>query len=112
MAHDLPPDRGVSIEQPCHDSRLARHVSLLFHLELAAASHRIRTNVGTGPYRQADVHRKPPGISRQGASQKIEHKPDTVSYTHLRAHETPEHLVCRLLLAKKKKPQCRTKIDM
>ena len=21
----------------------------------------------------------------------------TVSYTHLRAHETPEHLVCRLL---------------
>eukprot|EP00658_Telonema_sp_P-2_P009830 TRINITY_DN13661_c0_g2_i1.p1 TRINITY_DN13661_c0_g2~~TRINITY_DN13661_c0_g2_i1.p1 ORF type:complete len:432 (-),score=70.80 TRINITY_DN13661_c0_g2_i1:73-1368(-) len=31
--------------------------------------------------------------------------PDTiaVSYTHLRAHETPEHLVCRLLLEKKKK---------
>eukprot|EP00658_Telonema_sp_P-2_P012326 TRINITY_DN14699_c0_g2_i1.p1 TRINITY_DN14699_c0_g2~~TRINITY_DN14699_c0_g2_i1.p1 ORF type:complete len:139 (+),score=33.01 TRINITY_DN14699_c0_g2_i1:101-517(+) len=28
-----------------------------------------------------------------------------VSYTHLRAHETPEHLVCRLLLEKKKKPQ-------
>src|SRR5678815_421411 len=29
--------------------------------------------------------------------------PGTVSYTHLRAHETPEHLVCRLLLEKKKK---------
>ena len=28
----------------------------------------------------------------------------TVSYTHLRAHETPEHLVCRLLLEKKKTP--------
>ena len=26
-----------------------------------------------------------------------------VSYTHLRAHETPEHLVCRLLLEKKQK---------
>ncbi len=26
-----------------------------------------------------------------------------VSYTHRRAHETPEHLVCRLLLEKKKK---------
>ena len=26
-----------------------------------------------------------------------------VSYTHLRAHETPEHIVCRLLLEKKKK---------
>src|SRR5674536_86195 len=24
--------------------------------------------------------------------------PPAVSYTHLRAHETPEHLVCRLLL--------------
>src|SRR5678815_2443646 len=24
-----------------------------------------------------------------------------VSYTHLRAHETPEHIVCRLLLEKK-----------
>ena len=27
----------------------------------------------------------------------------TVSYTHLRAHETSLHLVCRLLLEKKKK---------
>src|SRR5674536_152706 len=27
--------------------------------------------------------------------------PESVSYTHLRAHETPEHLVCRLLLEKK-----------
>src|SRR5674536_387407 len=29
--------------------------------------------------------------------------PAPVSYTHLRAHETPEHLVCRLLLEKQKK---------
>src|SRR5678815_5916338 len=28
---------------------------------------------------------------------------EPVSYTHLRAHETPEHLVCRLLLEKKNK---------
>ena len=28
--------------------------------------------------------------------------PDTVSYTHLRAHETVLDLVCRLLLEKKK----------
>src|SRR5678815_1309006 len=28
-------------------------------------------------------------------------RPPAVSYTHLRAHETPEHLVCRLLLEKK-----------
>src|SRR5678816_376802 len=31
-----------------------------------------------------------------------------VSYTHLRAHETPEHLVCRLLLEKKKKRNIKT----
>eukprot|EP00658_Telonema_sp_P-2_P043735 TRINITY_DN3162_c0_g1_i2.p2 TRINITY_DN3162_c0_g1~~TRINITY_DN3162_c0_g1_i2.p2 ORF type:complete len:126 (+),score=22.18 TRINITY_DN3162_c0_g1_i2:541-918(+) len=31
------------------------------------------------------------------------HRIESVSYTHLRAHETPEHLVCRLLLEKKKK---------
>eukprot|EP00658_Telonema_sp_P-2_P077819 TRINITY_DN7133_c0_g1_i1.p1 TRINITY_DN7133_c0_g1~~TRINITY_DN7133_c0_g1_i1.p1 ORF type:complete len:347 (+),score=94.32 TRINITY_DN7133_c0_g1_i1:20-1060(+) len=32
----------------------------------------------------------------------------SVSYTHLRAHETPEHLVCRLLLEKKKKKKKKT----
>eukprot|EP00831_Metopus_contortus_P029484 TRINITY_DN24255_c0_g1_i1.p2 TRINITY_DN24255_c0_g1~~TRINITY_DN24255_c0_g1_i1.p2 ORF type:complete len:100 (+),score=26.60 TRINITY_DN24255_c0_g1_i1:53-352(+) len=31
----------------------------------------------------------------------------TVSYTHLRAHETSLHLVCRLLLEKKKKSTSR-----
>ena len=30
-------------------------------------------------------------------------KVSAVSYTHLRAHETRHHLVCRLLLEKKKK---------
>mgnify|MGYP002682130884 FL=1 len=34
----------------------------------------------------------------------------SVSYTHLRAHETPEHLVCRLLLEKKKIEHYSTKI--
>eukprot|EP00658_Telonema_sp_P-2_P059524 TRINITY_DN48520_c0_g1_i1.p1 TRINITY_DN48520_c0_g1~~TRINITY_DN48520_c0_g1_i1.p1 ORF type:complete len:131 (+),score=33.78 TRINITY_DN48520_c0_g1_i1:140-532(+) len=36
-----------------------------------------------------------------GGQVREDHAP--VSYTHLRAHETPEHLVCRLLLEKKKK---------
>src|SRR5680860_1683795 len=30
-------------------------------------------------------------------------RPTSVSYTHLRAHETDSYLVCRLLLEKKKK---------
>ena len=33
----------------------------------------------------------------------VENATKAVSYTHLRAHETPEHLVCRLLLEKKKR---------
>eukprot|EP00658_Telonema_sp_P-2_P055524 TRINITY_DN44135_c0_g1_i2.p1 TRINITY_DN44135_c0_g1~~TRINITY_DN44135_c0_g1_i2.p1 ORF type:complete len:123 (-),score=37.84 TRINITY_DN44135_c0_g1_i2:43-411(-) len=36
----------------------------------------------------------------------------TVSYTHLRAHETPEHLVCRLLLEKKKKKKKKKRIKI
>src|SRR5680860_55314 len=32
----------------------------------------------------------------------LTHRADTVSYTHLRAHETDSYLVCRLLLEKKK----------
>ena len=36
-----------------------------------------------------------------GGPPALQHIP--VSYTHLRAHETPEHLVCRLLLEKKNK---------
>eukprot|EP00658_Telonema_sp_P-2_P074095 TRINITY_DN63269_c0_g1_i1.p1 TRINITY_DN63269_c0_g1~~TRINITY_DN63269_c0_g1_i1.p1 ORF type:complete len:109 (-),score=14.97 TRINITY_DN63269_c0_g1_i1:103-429(-) len=39
--------------------------------------------------------RKPRTASRESGTA-------AVSYTHLRAHETPEHLVCRLLLEKKK----------
>ena len=33
---------------------------------------------------------------------------NTVSYTHLRAHETGRNLVCRLLLEKKKKPKSKS----
>src|SRR5678815_5897327 len=38
------------------------------------------------------------GDAEEWSEEKIELlDADTVSYTHLRAHETPEHLVCRLL---------------
>src|SRR5678816_1811851 len=40
------------------------------------------------------------------------HNTESVSYTHLRAHETPEHLVCRLLLEKKKKKIKKKSIKM
>src|SRR5665254_20989 len=34
----------------------------------------------------------------------------SVSYTHLRAHETPEHLVCRLLLIMIRRPPRSTRV--
>eukprot|EP00658_Telonema_sp_P-2_P044347 TRINITY_DN3220_c0_g1_i10.p1 TRINITY_DN3220_c0_g1~~TRINITY_DN3220_c0_g1_i10.p1 ORF type:complete len:140 (+),score=13.83 TRINITY_DN3220_c0_g1_i10:392-811(+) len=40
---------------------------------------------------------------RTSSGHKKKSSTEPVSYTHLRAHETPEHLVCRLLLEKKKK---------
>eukprot|EP00658_Telonema_sp_P-2_P082154 TRINITY_DN8611_c0_g1_i2.p1 TRINITY_DN8611_c0_g1~~TRINITY_DN8611_c0_g1_i2.p1 ORF type:complete len:1447 (+),score=242.30 TRINITY_DN8611_c0_g1_i2:69-4409(+) len=45
----------------------------------------------------------PGRISSAPQSVPVTQTPVPVSYTHLRAHETPEHLVCRLLLEKKKK---------
>ena len=37
---------------------------------------------------------------------------ETVSYTHLRAHETGRNLVCRLLLEKKKKKKNKAKVTI
>ena len=55
-----------------------------------------------------------PLCSAIGAASSLMLPPDysiiAVSYTHLRAHETPEHLVCRLLLEKNKKKTINTQI--
>ena len=40
---------------------------------------------------------------------KLWHDSDSVSYTHLRAHETGRNLVCRLLLEKKKTQKTKNK---
>src|SRR5678815_5596099 len=40
------------------------------------------------------------GTGRWAGSHRRRDRWKPVSYTHLRAHETPEHLVCRLLLEK------------
>ena len=40
--------------------------------------------------------------AQQELEREHQQREEPVSYTHLRAHETPEHLVCRLLLEKKK----------
>ena len=42
-------------------------------------------------------------LLQQREEGRIVERPDPVSYTHLRAHETVLDLVCRLLLGKQKK---------
>src|SRR5678816_3914670 len=58
------------------------------------------TNLTTG-VANANMDRSPILVITGQTDTDFLHK--AVSYTHLRAHETPEHLVCRLLLEKKKK---------
>ena len=48
---------------------------------------------------------------RMGISQTHMSNIESCLYTHLRAHETPEHIVCRLLLEKKKKKKLNIKMD-
>src|SRR5678815_5195762 len=52
--------------------------------------------------RRAEVELRSGQIVQPGFEAERGDGADAVSYTHLRAHETPEHLVCRLLLEKKK----------
>src|SRR5678816_4148557 len=60
-----------------------------FELEREAIFKRAWLNVG----RVEQLRRKGSFFTRELAVAKT----SPVSYTHLRAHETPEHLVCRLL---------------
>src|SRR5678816_1198837 len=52
-----------------------------------------RERLGTVP---SLLHGWPRHVAHEGGTLLGHECPATVSYTHLRAHETPEHLVCRL----------------
>ena len=54
----------------------------------------LHSHLGTQPPVSGYIMESP----KQGRGVKSTILVDAVSYTHLRAHETPEHLVCRLLL--------------
>src|SRR5450756_1111448 len=64
-------------------------------LQVNASSWLIFTGVSISDRTQASSQSWPAGQTR------LQTSPNGVSYTHLRAHET-RHLVCRLLLEKKK----------
>src|SRR5678816_291478 len=62
------------------------HSKLWDHLLQSAAALKVHRMYPQSHSASSEVLADPPGSQ-------------TVSYTHLRAHETPEQLVCRLLLA-------------
>src|SRR5678816_2605868 len=54
------------------------------------------------PYAEINLTTRLSELTKTRVSRDDSHQPNflSLSYTHLRAHETPEHLVCRLLLEK------------
>src|SRR5678815_427542 len=58
-------------------------------------------NVTVGIGALDNLYQSWPNVRITERGKRREFKISAVSYTHLRAHETPEHLVCRLLLEKK-----------
>src|SRR5665254_14640 len=64
---------------------------------------RVRSSAASDVYKRQDRGRRDReevhGLDHRRAADRDGLR--AVSYTHLRAHETPEHLVCRLLLEKK-----------
>src|SRR5678815_5069376 len=66
------------------------------------AAPRAREIPETVPERVGDGHVWTLTVVADQAEEGQDRRAAPVSYTHLRAHETPEHLVCRLLLEKKK----------
>src|SRR5678816_1463708 len=83
--HVFPPVRKPSYTEQTREVRCQRHI------EDDRCQEQIRQTQIAGDERglALRLHRQVDHLARAL---------DAVSYTHLRAHETPEHLVCRLLL--------------
>src|SRR5678816_381368 len=76
----------------------ARHLRARGHSDRGARDrYRSNAELRAGRHRRQQS-RVPAGAARavDSGSAHRQQRPETVSYTHLRAHETPEHLVCRL----------------
>src|SRR5678815_2275865 len=80
---------GESLEKIKRDS-IEKHLKLIGEAAAKGAKIVCMQEIFTGPYFCAEQSSR-----WYGMVEKIPDGPTAVSYTHLRAHETPEHLVCR-----------------
>src|SRR5665254_17777 len=93
----------IHISEPTRLLSISYAVFCLLMIRRPPRSTRVRSSAASDVYKRQrcggthpDPRRVPPfDVGGPGVA------PVAVSYTHLRAHETPEHLVCRLLLEKK-----------
>src|SRR5678816_2377240 len=98
-------ERSISmITFDTHPDRY-KHWKLTFDGAIATLSMDVREDAGLSPDYKLKLNSYDLGVDIELADAiqrlRFEHpevRTVAVSYTHLRAHETPEHLVCRLLL--------------
>src|SRR5678815_5865978 len=100
MARKLTLFKGVCYNSPrqtgCGNSSVVEHN--LAKVGVAGSNPVSRSTFECGMWRRSQVAK---AEVCKTSIQRFESARRPVSYTHLRAHETPEHLVCRLLLEKK-----------
>src|SRR5665254_23446 len=88
------------------DGQLLRNkaITLFFFLMIRRPprSTRVRSSAASDVYKRQKLPRASAPNTSPSDIHRFSARMTPVSYTHLRAHETPEHLVCRLLLEKKK----------
>src|SRR5665254_19631 len=93
----------IHISEPTRLLSISYAVFCLKKKRRPPRSTRVRSSAASDVYKRQgrDVSRRLPAGDASKPRPGALGPTRPVSYTHLRAHETPEHLVCRLLLEKK-----------
>src|SRR5665254_14409 len=101
-----PRPKPTTKAKPTPTSPATRRIFFFLMLPRPPRYTRVRSSAASDVYkRQLFFNNKVEDHKGYGDKNHIIHNQNTVSYTHLRAHETPEHLVCRLLLASPRTPE-------
>eukprot|EP00658_Telonema_sp_P-2_P079222 TRINITY_DN759_c0_g1_i1.p1 TRINITY_DN759_c0_g1~~TRINITY_DN759_c0_g1_i1.p1 ORF type:complete len:181 (-),score=29.61 TRINITY_DN759_c0_g1_i1:27-569(-) len=97
------PETWLALEQACGQATVQLSDAPLIHCEWDHTSAPFYISVVNSAGESVRIRQCPKKYTKCTGDMTQPNRYMAVSYTHLRAHETPEHLVCRLLLEKKKK---------